>query len=111
MRVALISHNARFGDAIGNQVAARAAFFRERGAEVRVFVESDSYLHPELRGLARVVSPHGDRTQLTGDLRACDLLVVEYGQFYSLLELLPQVAGSGPRIVIGYHGVTPPHLW
>src|SRR4051794_11979719 len=54
MRVTLISHNAQAGDAIGNQVAARAAFFRERGAEVRVLLESDRRLHPSLRSLARV---------------------------------------------------------
>jgi hypothetical protein len=109
MRVALISHNARSGDAIGNQIAARAAFFRDHGAEVQVFVESESYLHSELLRITRGVSPHSDFNAIANELCQYDLLIVEYGQFYSLLELLPQVAGKGPRILIDYHGVTPPH--
>src|SRR5438105_3578598 len=57
MRVALLSHNARAGDAIGNQVAEKLAFFRERGADVRVVVEADDRLHPALRRYTRVLSP------------------------------------------------------
>ena len=49
MRVALLSHNARAGDAIGNQVAEKLTFFLDRGAEVRVFVECDRSPHPAVR--------------------------------------------------------------
>ena len=54
MRVALLYHNARAGDAIGNQVAAKFTFFHERGADVRVFIENDLALHPTLHGHCRV---------------------------------------------------------
>jgi glycosyltransferase involved in cell wall biosynthesis len=111
MRVALISHNARAGDAIGNQVAARAAFFRDHGAEVTVLIESDNHLHPELSPLARLVSSRSDLAELASELGEFDLLVVEYGQHYGILDVLPRVAGKGPRILFDYHGVTPPHLW
>ncbi len=108
MRVTLISHNAQAGDAIGNQIAARAAFFRERGAEVQILVESDRRLHPSLQRLARVIV---EPAAIVDDLRRCDLLIVDYGRYYTLLEVLPQVARKGPRILFDYHGVTPPELW
>ena len=136
MRVALISHNARAGDAIGNQVAARTRFFRDHGAEVTILIESDNCLHAELEPLAkvgdqsvaerrpaftvrrnasgaviRVVSDSADLPRLASELLEYDLLIVEYGQYYRLLELLPMVAGKGPRILFDYHGVTPPQLW
>ena len=56
MRVALLSFNARAGDAIGNQVAEKLAFFLERGADVRVFVQSDQHLHPAVRPYCRICS-------------------------------------------------------
>src|SRR5204863_357606 len=40
-----------------------------------------------------------------------DLVVAEYGQFYPLLNLLPLLAGGRPRLLVDYHGVTPPELW
>ena len=49
MRVALLSHSAPAGDAIGRQLAEKVAFFRDRGADVRVFVETDRRLHGGLR--------------------------------------------------------------
>jgi glycosyltransferase involved in cell wall biosynthesis len=111
MRVALLSHNAQSGDAIGNQVAEKLAFFLERGADARVFVESDRDLHPAVRPHCHVLphpQPHGLAWQF---LAGCDLVVAEYGQFYPLLNLLPLLAGGRPRVLIDYHGVTPPELW
>jgi hypothetical protein len=49
MRVAILTANAYAGDAIGNQVAEKVAFFLDRGAEVRVFSDSHHRLHPRVR--------------------------------------------------------------
>lgn len=111
MRVAQIAHSAPYGDAIGNQIAARAAFFRERAADVRVYVESDARLHPSLLPLAQTVVSESEREAILGDLRQCDLIIVDYSQSFRLLELLPKLAGNGPRILFDYHGVTPPQFW
>jgi glycosyltransferase involved in cell wall biosynthesis len=111
MRVAQIAHSAPFGDAIGNQIAARAAFFREHAADVRIYVESDSRLHPSLLPLAQAVVSELEREAILGDLRQCDLIIVDYSQSFRLLELLPKLAGKGPRILFDYHGVTPPQFW
>src|SRR5262245_41776460 len=111
MRVALLAHSARFGDAVGNQVAARAAFFRERAADVRVYVESDARLHDELLPFTQTVVTDPEREAVISDLTQSDLIVVEYSQAYRLLEVLPCVAGRGPRILFDYHGVTPPKFW
>jgi glycosyltransferase involved in cell wall biosynthesis len=121
MRAALLSHNAQAGDAIGNQVAEKLAFFVDRGAAVRVFVESDKRLHPAVRPYCRVIAepqPSGDSWEF---LSAADLIIVDYGQYYPLLELLPllpagafrtgEASLSRPRILFDYHGVTPPGLW
>ena len=109
MRVALLSNNARAGDAVGNQIAAKAAFFRDRGADLHVYVESTRRLHPTL---APLTSKATDAEQLVDELRDLDLLSVEYSQYYALLEVLPLLArGKRPRILLDYHGVTPPELW
>jgi glycosyltransferase involved in cell wall biosynthesis len=111
VRVALLTYNARPGDAIGNHVAEKLRFFRERGAEVRVFVESDRGLHPDVAGdtcLWTNPEPGGEHWNY---LSACDVVVAEFGQHYPLLDLLPLLAGRKPRILIDYHGVTPPELW
>ena len=111
MRVAQIAHSAPHGDAIGNQVAARAAFFREHAADVRVYVESDARLHPNLLPIAQTVANESEREAILGDLRHCDLVIVDYSQSYRLLDVLPKLAGKGPRILFDYHGVTPPQFW
>ena len=99
MRVALLSYNARVGDAIGNQVAEKFSFFQERGADVRVFVENDQALHPTLRGhehLWPAPSPVGPNWDFLTD---ADLICVEYGQHYALLMLLPLLqAPEGLRL-------------
>jgi glycosyltransferase involved in cell wall biosynthesis len=44
-------------------------------------------------------------------LRQADLIFAVYGQYYDLLQYLPRLAGTGPRIVFDYLGVTPPRFW
>jgi glycosyltransferase involved in cell wall biosynthesis len=111
MRVALLSHNAQAGDAIGNQLAEKLAFFLDRGADVRVFVESERHLHPSVRAHCRLVAspePSGEGWQF---ITSADLVVVEYGQYYPMLDLVPLLAGGKPRVLLDYHGVTPPEFW
>jgi O-antigen biosynthesis protein len=110
MRVALLSFNAQSRDAIGNQVAEKLAFFLERGADVRIFVESDANLHPAVHGHATVIAPD-PRGAAWEFIAGADLVVAEYGQYYALLGLLPLLAGGKPRVLVDYYGVTPPELW
>lgn len=111
MRAALLSYSARVGDALGNLIAEKLAFFLDRGADVRVFIECERALHPSIRPHAHVLSS----VELDGAgwkfLAAADLVIVDYSQHYSLLGLLPLLADARPRIILDYHGVTPPELW
>lgn len=111
MRVALLSSNARARDAVGNQLAEKVAYFLERGAEVRVFVQSGETPHPLVRPYLEVVS----RAEASGPaweyLAEADLVVAVYAQHYALLDFLPMLAGGRPRVLLHYHGVTPPELW
>lgn len=110
MRVALLSHSAQSGDAIGRQLAEKVAFFLDRGAEVRVFVETDRRLHGGLRPYTSRIARPEPRGPHWRFLSAADLIVVEYSQHFSLLELLPLLAGGRPRILFDYHSVTPPEF-
>jgi glycosyltransferase involved in cell wall biosynthesis len=110
MRVALLSHSAPAGDAIGRQLVEKVAVFADRGADVRLFVSSDQRLHPALKTYAyrfAPATPYGPHWQF---LTACDLILVEYSQHDPLFDLLPLLTGGKPRIVFDYHGVTPPAL-
>jgi glycosyltransferase involved in cell wall biosynthesis len=111
MRVAILTQHAPAGDAIGNQTAEKLAFFLDRGAEVRVFLETSRNLHPALRGHTQVVMeprPVGDTWEY---LSSADLVIAEFGQYYPLLGLLPLLTDSGPRTLVDYHGFTPAELW
>jgi glycosyltransferase involved in cell wall biosynthesis len=111
MQVAILSHNARAGDAIGNQIAQKVHFFLDRGADVRIFIEDVRQLHPSLQACYERM----DGCQQSGPawhyLESADLVVVEYGHSYRLLELVPHLCRGKPRILFDYHGVTPPHFW
>jgi glycosyltransferase involved in cell wall biosynthesis len=111
MRVALLSHNARFGDAIGNQVAEKLAFFLERGADVRVFVQATDHLHPWVRPHSQHLAQPEPSGSAWRFLSGADLVIAEYAHYYSLLDLLPLLAGKKTRLLLDYHGVTPPELW
>ncbi len=111
MRVALLTYNARAGDAIGNQVAEKVAFFGERGADVRAFLHDDRALHPGVRPSVTLVPPLGDEEGWSRLLASFDLLIADYSQYYPLLEALLLLGEGPPRVVFDYHGVTPPELW
>jgi glycosyltransferase involved in cell wall biosynthesis len=111
MRVALLSFNAQAGDAIGNHLVEKLQFFRDSAADVRVFLESDCRLHPALPPFVQVVPCPEPRGEWWRFVRSADLVCAEFGHFYSLLSLLPLLSGGKPRIVLDYHGVTPPELW
>jgi glycosyltransferase involved in cell wall biosynthesis len=111
MRVALLTHNAQAGDAIGNQTAEKLAFFLEGGADVRVFLESDKKLHPAVRLHAHCLPGPVTTGPVWDFISSTDLVIVEFGHSYSLVDLLPLLAERKPRIVFDYHGVTPLDLW
>jgi glycosyltransferase involved in cell wall biosynthesis len=111
MRVAILSGNARPTDAIGNQIAEKAAFFLERGADVRVFVEDARTLHPAIASHSQAVETDPLSTQTREFLAASDLVIAEFGHYHSLLELLPLCSRLGRRVLVDYHGITPLELW
>lgn len=113
MRAAVLAHNACDGDAIGNRLAAKVRLLLRRGWQVRVFVESAQRIHPALADwttetTAEALRKSGEHYRW---LCECDLILVEFGVTFGLLQLLPSLPRPGPRIVAEYHGVTPPHLW
>lgn len=108
MRVALLAANAREGDAIGNQLAAKVAFFRERGAQVSVLLEDAREVRAAVRSVARGA---GDPHTCHAEMAAADLVLVEYSQFFSALLALPLLRDAATRVVLDYHGVTPSSLW
>jgi glycosyltransferase involved in cell wall biosynthesis len=110
MRVVLLSQSAQAGDAIGRQIAAKVAFFTDRGAKVRLFVESDRRLHPGLRPFTHRFAPARPYGPHWRSLTAADFIIVEYSQYFSMLDLLPLIAGGKPRMLFDYHGVTPAQL-
>lgn len=111
MRVGLVSPNAQKRNAIGNYLAHKLAFFLERGAEVRLFVQSAQRLHRELRGYTEVVAGPESAQEALAFLADADLIFFEYSQAFDLLQLLPLLVGGKPRLVLDYHGVTPPEFW
>lgn len=111
MRVALLSGNAPRHNAVGNQIAEMVRFFQERGAEVRLFVQDARRLHPAVQACcAQVSEPRADGP-VWDYLRRADLVFAVYAQYHELLQYLPRLAGTGPRIILDYLGVTPPDLW
>src|SRR4051794_19168930 len=104
MRVAFLTANARFGDAIGNQIAEKVAFFLDTGSHVCVFVESDECLHPFLQPHCHKAATLEPDSNAWAFLTAADLIIVEYGHFYGLLHWLPLLINGKARILFDYHG-------
>ncbi|HEV3260268.1 MAG TPA: glycosyltransferase [Gemmataceae bacterium] len=111
MRVALLTHNARAGDAIGNQVAEKMAFFLARGAAVRVFLEDETRLHAAIRPHYQTIRGAAPDREAWAFISSADLVIAEYGQWYSLLDRVPLLAGGRPRVLLDYHAVTPREWW
>lgn len=110
MRVALFSRNACAADAMGQQFAAKLAFFLQRGAEVRVYLSEIFACRPDVAAVTPIIA---NANQVWKDdaqreyLLSCDLILAEFGSAYDLLDLLPALTGKGPRIMVDYHGLTP----
>jgi glycosyltransferase involved in cell wall biosynthesis len=111
MRVAFLSSRAPNHDAIGNQLAEKVAFFVEREADVRVFLESDDKLTPFLRPFSRRLNANKPDADAWRYLSTADLIFAEYSQWFELMHWLPLLAGEKSRVVFDYHGVTPVSLW
>src|SRR5882724_10002146 len=102
MRVALLSRNARCADAIGAQVVAKVTYFQQLGSELRLYLSEAGLLRPEAAAVRPIVGTahHIWRdVEQSAYLLSCDLIVAEYGAAYDLMNLLPALAGQGPRIV------------
>src|SRR5262245_66554646 len=80
MRVSLLAPSAPVGDAVGRQLAEKVAFFLDRGADVRLFVESDARLHPTLKPYTYRVEPRR-ASAFVEFVATSDLLVVEYSRY------------------------------
>ena len=116
MRVSLLNLNLVDKDAIGRSLMDKARLFRERGDEVRIFVQ-----HPP-EGIAADIEPLCvvcSLSQLLGrgpELAAArehflmsDVYIYDYPNWYELIE---SIRGVDRGVVIfDYHGVTPPELW
>ncbi len=111
MRVALLGCNARAHNAIGNQMAEKVAFFRERGAAIQVFLEEIEALHPGVRHLTKHLPEVATSGPAWDYLANADLVIADYAQHYNLLDYLALLAGKKPRLILDYHGVTPAEHW
>ena len=111
MRVAIVAFSAPCRNAIGNLVAEKAEFFAERGAEVRVLLQSTAGLDRRLRAFAQRVETPATHGPLWDELVGCDLVFFEHSQDFALLDWLPRLAGARPRIVVDYYGVSPSDGW
>jgi glycosyltransferase involved in cell wall biosynthesis len=111
MRVAIVAAAAPARNAIGNLITEKVDFFVDRGAEVKVLLESTRHLHPRLQLHAIEIRPPALDGPVWEDLLACDLVFFEYTQGFALLGWLPLLAVQRPRLVVNYYGVTPPDGW
>jgi glycosyltransferase involved in cell wall biosynthesis len=111
MRAAIVAFSAPCRNAIGSLVAEKAEFFAERGAEVRVLLQSTAHLDSRLRAFAQRVDSPATSGPIWNDLVGCDLVFFEHSQDFPLLGWLPRLAGTRPRVVVDYYGVSPPDGW
>jgi glycosyltransferase involved in cell wall biosynthesis len=111
MRVAIVAASAPPRNAIGNLVAEKVDFFVERGADVKIYLESSRSLHLRLQPHATEIRTPAAAGPVWDKLLACDLVFFEYTQGFALLDWLPLLADQRPRVVFDYYGVTPPEGW
>ncbi len=111
MRVAFVACSAPARTAVGNLLAEKVAFFLDRGAETRIFLESIASLHPQLTSHAERC-PAGTTSGPAWDyLAKSDLVFFEYSQGFDLLGLLPLLIDERPKLIATYYGVSPPQGW
>ena len=112
MRLAILSQNARAADAIGGQIAAKVRAARAQGWEVRVYLNEGEQLHPDVAPLAVVGAARSfwRQPEQRRWLRQADVVAVEYGGDFELLDLLPALGRRQQRIIINDYGVTPAEL-
>src|SRR5262245_35680293 len=99
MRVGLLAASAPKRNAVGNALSEKAAFFQERGADVRIFLQAGM---PAAYG--GQFDPRSADPRMWSFLSSADLVIAEYAQYYPLLHVLPLLAGGKPRLVVDYHG-------
>jgi glycosyltransferase involved in cell wall biosynthesis len=68
-------------------------------------------LHPALEGCAVEATKPSVDGPVWDYLRQTDLIIAVYAQYFDLLQFLPRLVATGPRIVFDYHGVTPAEYW
>lgn len=116
MKVSLLNLNLVARDAVGRDLIDKARFFRDRGDQVRVYVQHlEDDVPADVRELCVVCS----LAQLTGrgaELAAArehffssDLYVYDYPIWYELAESIRGVDRG--VVILDYHGVTPLDLW
>ena len=97
MRVAMVACSAPVRTAVGNLLAEKVAFFVDREAEVRVFLESTAHLHPQLHSYVERCPEVPTEGQAWNYLCQCDLVFFELSQGFDLLSLLPLLVPQPPR--------------
>jgi len=116
MKVSLLNLNLVARDAVGRDLIDKTRFFRDRGDQVRVYVQHvENDVPAEVRDLCVVCS----LAQLTGrgaelaapreHFRTSDLYVYDYPIWYELAESIRGVDRG--VVIVDYHGVTPLDLW
>jgi glycosyltransferase involved in cell wall biosynthesis len=107
MRVALLAYEGPHDSPLGLRLVQQLAFFRERGADVRLFVECLRGLHPELApGVCACPGGHVD-AEGWRFLTSADLVIAVHDRPCALPHVLPRLAGGRPRIVLDYHDPVP----
>lgn len=108
MRVGLLAHSARGDDRIGREMAAKIAFFRDRGADTRLIVANDGEFPQRIRANTQRYSRQlPDR--LLSWLAHCDLVLIEAAEPSPVFDLVPKLAGGKPRIIFTNHGDVESH--
>lgn len=111
MRVAFVACSTPARTAVGNLLAEKVAFFLDRGAEVRVFLESTAALHPQLTAHASSLKTVPTAGPAWDALRQSDLVFFEFSQGFDLLGLLPLLVPERPKLIATYYGISPSAGW
>src|SRR5436190_9687691 len=111
MRVAMVACSAPARTAVGNLLAEKVAFFVDRGADVRVFLESTTALHPHLVAHAEHCPTFPAVGPIWDYFAQSDIVFFEFSQGFDLLSLLPLLVDEKPRLIATYYGISPATGW